>query len=295
MRRWVVLAAAVLTGVAPVATSPAAAQADAPDPVRAIKRQLRGEHGVRISETDRFHYGAKSTVSGSGTRITGRLRLAPSGPVAADLTWRGLPAPKAGKPAKPGEQTSHRMIRVGENTYDDAAHYPGGPVPEGKKWIRFPEKHRGSANRDMARDASLQPIDLYDTSLMKTLLKCSKRERVSGGLLYRGTLSRKELGRLSGGAFVDWASGRLVGAKSKGKVSWRLWTDRTGLPKRLLTTDTVGEGKNALVKRSDTRYTGWGSRLVITAPPADEVIDEADLLEYVRERNEPIPEDSGNT
>ncbi|MFF0311073.1 hypothetical protein ACFYSC_26900 [Streptosporangium sp. NPDC004379] len=74
---------------------------------------------------------------------------------------------------------------------------------------------------------------MIPTSLMKTLLKCSKRERVSGGLLYRGTLSRKELGRLS--------------------------------------------------------------RLVITAPPADEVIDESDLLEYVRERNEPIPEDSGNT
>ncbi|MEU6743973.1 hypothetical protein [Streptosporangium sandarakinum] len=294
MRRWVVLAVAVLAGSAPVTATPAVAQADAPDPARAIKRQLRSEHGVRISETDRFYFGAKSTTSGSGTRITGRLRLAPSGPVAADLTWRDLPAPKAGR-LPPGKQTSHRMIRVGGNTYDDAAHYPGGPVPEGKKWIRFPDAHRGRTNRDMARDASLQPIDLYDTSLMKTLLKCSKIERVSGGLLYRGTLSRKELGRLSKGAFIDWTSGRPVGAKSKGKVSWRLWTDRTGLPKRLVTADTVGEGKDPLVKRSDTRYTGWGSRPVITAPPADEVIDEADLLEYVRERNEPIPEDSGNT
>nr|BFE85245.1 hypothetical protein GCM10020093_078460 [Planobispora longispora] len=89
--------------------------------------------------------------------------------------------------------------------------------------------------------------------------------------------------------------GPPVGSKSKGKVSWQLWTGRDGLLKRLITADTVGEGRDPLVKRSDTRYTGWGFRLVIAAPPADEVIDEADLLEYVRELNEPIPPDAGNT
>nr|BFE85246.1 hypothetical protein GCM10020093_078470 [Planobispora longispora] len=75
----------------------------APDPAHAIKRQLRSEHGVRISETNRYFFGRKSAVSGSGTRINGRLQLAPSGPAAADFTWRTLPrrAARGSRPRSP--------------------------------------------------------------------------------------------------------------------------------------------------------------------------------------------------
>ncbi|GIH75108.1 hypothetical protein [Planobispora longispora] len=293
MRRWAALAITVLIASVPVAAGPATAQTGPPDPAHAIKRQLRSEHGVRISETNRYFFGRKSAVSGSGTRINGRLQLAPSGPAAADFTWRTLPPPGGkGLPSKKSE--SYRVIRVGADVYDDSDQYPG-PVPDGKKWIRFPNHHRGAAARDMARDASQQPIDVYTPSVLKAVLKCSTGKPVPGGFLYRGSMSYQEMRKISGGAFISWASGRPVGSKSKGKVSWQLWTGRDGLLKRLITADTVGEGRDPLVKRSDTRYTGWGFRLVIAAPPADEVIDEADLLEYVRELNEPIPPDAGNT
>ncbi|MBB2908841.1 hypothetical protein FHS43_000087 [Streptosporangium becharense] len=294
MRRRAALAIAVLIASVPVAPSPAtAAQAGVPDPVRALKRQLRNEHGVRISETNRYFFGEKSTVSGSGTRISGSLQLAPSGPVAADFTWWDLPRPRA-EAGPAGKPDPRRVIRVGDDVYDDGDHYPG-PVPDGKKWIRFPNKHRGRMGRDMARDASLQPIDVYDPSMLKGVLKRSTRKPVSGGFLYRGTMSYQELNKVSKDALINWTSGRPIGDKSKGKVSWQLSTDRDGLPKRLITTDTAGAGKDPLVKRSDTRYTDWGFQPVITAPPADEVIDEADLLEYIRTRNTPIPEDAGNT
>ncbi|MEV7908629.1 hypothetical protein, partial [Streptomyces anulatus] len=82
MRRWVALAVTVLIASVPVATSPAAAQAGAPDPASALRRQFRNEHGVRISETNRYFFSKKSTVSGGGIRIRGSLQFAASGPVA---------------------------------------------------------------------------------------------------------------------------------------------------------------------------------------------------------------------
>jgi hypothetical protein len=278
MRRWAAPAVAALIASVPVATSPAAAQASAPDPVRVIKRQFKTDHGVRISETTRFYYGKKSTVSGSGFRTSGTLQFGPSGPVAANFTWWSIPRSN-------GE---NRVIRVGKNVYDDSAHY-SGLVPDGRKWIHFPNNHRGSTGRDLAQDASLQPFNVYDGSLMKAVLKRSMSKPVSGGFLYRGTMTYKEL--VSRGTFINWTSGKPITGKTKGKVSWQLWTGRDGLPKRLITADSVG----GLVKRSDTRYTGWGIRVVITAPPADEVIDEDDVKAYNRDRNTPAPQDENNT
>lgn len=293
MRRWAAPAVAVLIASVSAVTSPASAQAGAPDPARALKQQFRNEHGVRISETTRYFFGKKSTVSGNGTRISGRLQFAPSGPVAADFTWWDLSWPKGkGLPSK--KSAPYRVIRVGKDVYDSANWYPG-PVPDGKKWVRLPNEHRGRMNRDMARAASLQPINMYDSSMMKAVLKRSVSKPVSGGFLYRGTMSYQELSRVSKSTLAAWTSGRPINKKSKGKVSWQLWADRDGLPKRLITTDTAGGGKEPLVKRSDTRYTDWGFHLVITAPSADEVIDEDDLLEYARMQNMPIPPDAGNT
>lgn len=293
MRRWVTLAVAVLIASVPIATSPAAAQASAPDPARALKRQLRNEHGVRIAETNRYFYGGKSKISGSGIRISGGLQLAPTGPAAADFTWWDLPLPKV-EGVPPKKPDPYHVIRVGEDVYDDADQYPG-PVPDGRKWIRFPNNHRGRMARDMAQDASLQPINVYDPSMMKAVLKRSTSKPVSGGFVYRGTMSYQELNKVSKGHFSNWSSGKRIDEKSKGKISWQLWADRDGVLKRLITADTVGEGKDPLVKRSDTRYTDWGFDLVIAAPPAGEVIDEEDLLEYSRMQNTPVPADEKNT
>ncbi|ADG86860.1 hypothetical protein TBS_18670 [Thermobispora bispora] len=289
-RRWAALAVTVLI-TSMITVNPATAQADAPRPVRAVKRLLRAKHGVRVVETTRYFLDEWSKTFGNGVRIRGVLQLGPSGPVAVRFTWWDLPRKADSTAAKPD---AHRVIRLGKDVYVGRDQYPG-PVPAGKKWIRFPKNHLGAMNRDMAQDAGLQPINVYDPSMLTAVLKRSTSTRVSGGFLYRGTMSYRELSKISKNAIVSWTTGRPIGKKSKGTIAWRLWTDRTGLPTRLITTDTAGEGKKALVKRSDTRYTGWGFHLVVTAPPADEVIDEADLLAYVRRQNEPIPPDDKNT
>ncbi|MET8993423.1 hypothetical protein ABZW49_48950 [Nonomuraea wenchangensis] len=265
-RRWAVLTVAVL-----VASTPVPAQADT-DPAGALKQHLRAGHGVRVSETTRITLGKRP----SETRISGRLRLASAGPAAAQFTWWTVP-----------RKETYRVIRVGSTVYDGANAHPG-PIPDGKKWIRFPNKHRGVMARDMAADASQQPINVYDPSTLKAVLKRSTRKP---GFLYQGTMSYQDLDKITKSPLFHWTSGRPIGPKSRGKITWKLWTGRDGTLKRLLTTDTEA----TLVKRTDTRYSAWGSRVVITAPPADEVIDEADLLEHIRNENEPIPEDEGNT
>ncbi len=193
-------------------------------------------------------------------RIRGSVQLSPSGAVATDFTWREIPEPGAEKPA------SHRVIRVGKDVYNDRGQYRG-PVPDGKKWIR--RDLSAGLTRYMAPTASLQPFNVYDPSILKAVLKRSTTTPVSGGFLYRGTISYKELSKVSKGAAP-------VDKKGKGTISWRLWADRGGLLTRLYTTDALGAGKDSLLG-VDTRYTDWGFRLVIAAPPADEVIDEKDL------------------
>ncbi|MFD2356642.1 hypothetical protein ACFSTC_56395 [Nonomuraea ferruginea] len=158
MRRWTALATAVLIASLPFATSPAAAQAGAPDPARALKRQLVNKQGVRISETSRYFFGGKSTVSGNGTRIKGRLRLAPSGPAAADYTWWDLPSAKTKK--KP---ELHRVIRVGADVYVDAEPVsradPGGqgvdPIPLEAQGEHGPGHGSG---REPAADQRVRPV-----------------------------------------------------------------------------------------------------------------------------------------
>jgi hypothetical protein len=272
MRRWPALAVAVLITSASVATAPAAtAQGGPPEPVDALKRQFRKEHGVRTSETARVFFGAKSK---SAFRISGTVQFGPSGAVAVELTWRDVPDPGTGTGGEQSEKPApYRVIRVGKDVYYDVAQYPG-PVPDGKKWIR--RNRAAGMTRYLAPTASLQPVDVYDPSVLRAVLKRSRSAPVSGGRLYRGTMSHKEMGGVTKGHYVDPFSG-LSAKKSKGKISWRLWTGRDGLVTRLVTTDTLGEAKTSVFARTDTRYTGWGCRVVITAPPADEVIEQDDL------------------
>ncbi|WP_433418006.1 hypothetical protein ACQP1V_01365 [Microtetraspora malaysiensis] len=261
LNRWVVLTAAVLVTAVPVAAGPAAAQADRPDPARALKRQLKNEHGVRTSETARVIFSKKSE---GGFRIKGSVQLGSSGAVATDFTWRDIPKPGAEKAA------SHRVIRVGKDVYYDSGQ-DSGAIPDGKTWTR--RNLSAGLTRYIAPTASLQPFNVYDPSMLKAVLTRSTTTPVSGGFLYRGTISYKELSKISTGGYINRFTGTPVNKKSKGTISWRLWADRGGLLKRLYTTDALGAGKDPAIMRVDTRYTGWGFHLVIAAPPADEVMD----------------------
>lgn len=259
MTRTFALAATVaLASVTAIAQPAAAVTAD---PVKAIERQLSRGKGVRISETVRHSYGPSRT---SGTRITGRVRLARTGPAAVAVTWRDVP----------GDDPAHSAIRIGPVVYCDAAQYPI-PVPEGAAWVRH--THRAGHCGTMAVRAGLQPIDVYDPAMLRAVLRRSTRTAVRGGYRYQGAISYRELSRIVPKSYRNPATNARVTAASKGELAWRLFTGRDGLPTRLITTSTQGSGRSAVVMRVDTRYSGWGRPVTITAPPAAGTVDQDDL------------------
>lgn len=249
MRRWLALAAATLiTSVA--AAVPAAAQTGPPDPAQAVKRQLRAEHGVQIAEISRTIF--KDALP-TRVRVNSRLQLGPAGPVAADATMQWVLDPKSRKMAETNElladlESPVQMTVVGGYLYAFGLYL----LPAGKAWARLARP--GPVAKDAREAASQQTtVNVFDPATLKTLLKGAMVKPVSGGFFYQGTLA-------------------------KPKVSWSLWTDATGLPKRLLTNKHVtGKNRLAKIERVDTRYTDWGMSLVVVPPPADEVIDYEDL------------------
>jgi hypothetical protein len=57
--------------------------------------------------------------------------------------------------------------------------------------------------------------------------------------------------------------------------------DGKGLVTRLVTDGAFDD------YASDTRYTGWGSKVTVTAPPADQIIDE-DHVDYSTKPETPL-------
>ncbi|GAA4939426.1 hypothetical protein HD597_009106 [Nonomuraea thailandensis] len=245
------VAAATLLGAAP-------AQAAAPDPVRAVKRQLVVGHGVKISETVSAQVKGKKDVY---FQTAGTFGFGTSGVVAADLTLRTTLI--SDKP------TSMRLLMVGKRAYmrSDAIQ---DHLPEGKTWVRMEDD-------ESLRTPSSQPVDLFRPPQLKGLL--SYAESVRNGVR-RGTVTGKQGYRIS--------EGRVTGT-----FDFRLSTDSTGLPTRLHT--TTQDFDSGPLEHVDTRYSAWGHSVTITDPPDHEVVglDElASSLEWELEEYLEIADDA---
>ncbi|MFF5204871.1 hypothetical protein [Streptosporangium sp. NPDC000396] len=293
MRRWGALAAAVLTVSVPAAAVPAAAQAGPPDPVRVLTSQLRPERGVQISEVARTVFDKTPTMF----RANGRLQLGPSGPVAFDATWQQVPDPKTRREVESGVDRSlaSRMYDPYDITVVQGSIYVSGSIydgalPEGKTWVRAELPREFKVNPvTISHLASRQAINVFEPTVLKTLLKGSTGKPVSGGFLYQGTVNYAELYKVYKSIYADALRGRRADGKELGKrkIAWRLWTDGEGRLQRLVSTETTGRRELSMTSSIDTRYTGWGSQVVVVAPPADQVIDEKDLPRGVSMTPEP--------
>ncbi|WP_157519315.1 hypothetical protein [Herbidospora mongoliensis] len=258
MRRWLTLVVVAMLAGAVAVPATAVGQAAPPDPVRAVQKQLRHGHGVRLSELHVSSYGKEPLG-----RTRSQVQLSPSGPVAYDSFTHYLvlselmpDAPETAMHNSLAEMDWDDITHVGEVTY---LHALPGYLPDGKAWIRVkPDRFYDGA-------FSGQPIDVLDTRMLRTVLRGITGKAVSGGYAYQGVVTRGLLGTAKG----RWA---------KDKISWRLWTDAKGLPTRLRTTITM-HGNLDSGMTQDTRFRDWGFPLVVTAPPADQVIDERDLPE----------------
>ncbi|WP_157519982.1 hypothetical protein [Herbidospora daliensis] len=244
------MAALLAGGVA--APAAAVTQTRPPDPVRAVQKQLRQGHGVRISELTAMIDGTRSTAA---ARTRGRVQLSPKGPVAYDATIYSILVPESSWRTALGGADWDDTTHVGGVTY---THEPPGSLPDGKSWIRWDWKAPEVAV------FSDQAINVFDERVLRILLRGVTGKAVSGGYVYRGVVSHKRLGLPPTGDVKD-------------EIHWSLWTDATGLPTRLRTTDLVYGREPKMGHSYDTRFLDWGFPLVVTAPPADQVIDSADV------------------
>ncbi|TYB59908.1 hypothetical protein FXF51_33440 [Nonomuraea sp. PA05] len=216
------------------------AQAAAPDPVRAVKRQFVAGHGVKFSETVISESEGKKEVY---MRVTGTYGFGPSGVVAADLTLRMLASKKP---------STVRLLAVGRRVYmqtDDLRK----DAPEGVKWIRMEDVE------GRLRAPSNQPVDIFQLPQLKGLL--SHATSVRGGV-YRGTLTGKQ-------------GNQIKASSSTSGFDYRLSTGSTGLPTRLRI--AVKDPIFTYLTHVDTRYSAWGHAVTIVEPAEDEVAELDDL------------------
>ncbi|MFF0311035.1 hypothetical protein ACFYSC_26710 [Streptosporangium sp. NPDC004379] len=280
MRRWIVLTVAALIASVPVAAVPAAAQAGSPDPVQAVKRQFRDGHGVQLAEVTRV------VIDKTSIRIrnNARLQFGRSGPVAFDGTWQIVADPELTK-ALEGAESSFDFFTPSSVTAVDGKLYVSnstyGNLPESKEWVRT------KAPADL-KAVSSQTVNVFEPTVLKTMLKGAKREPASGGFLYRGTVSLGQLSKASPKSYPA-LPGELGREAAKRSISWRLWTNGDGLPQRMMSTETMRMGKKvSMTFRTDTRYTDWGMPVTVLAPPADKVLDEKDLkIDYLFDFSDP--------
>jgi len=276
MRRLVatLACAAAAVSLTSTLTAPAYAQAaskpGAKDPVSALKGQYVSGHGVTITQRTKFH-------GEIFARTNGIFQFDRSGIRAADVTNKlNVKASDLSDDTK-SLATPERTVKIGNTAYLSGGVYSEG-LPEGKTWVRMPH---GPAAGLFGMFG--QPINVAETSTVRYLLAHAAKARPGGTIggakttLYTGTTTHKQLTKVS-----RWAREMMfLGDKdtaAKTKIYWKLYIGTDQLARRIVSTYSAGTLLSTKLTFSvDTRYTGWGSKVSVKAPPSSEVIDSAAL------------------
>ncbi|MEU4232430.1 hypothetical protein AB0F17_49730 [Nonomuraea sp. NPDC026600] len=260
--------AATLITAGPAQAAPAAAK----DPVAAVKKQFVAGKGVKFSERSTAIQGGRRDII---TRRTGSYQFSNSGVAASDIVGKFNVKALGPAPAEDDEDakafkalsTPERTITVGKTSYMSGGFW-SQVLPEGKTWLKVP-----NAPFSGLTGVYGQPLNLTEAATIKTLIKGAKAAK--GG--YAGKITVGELRRIS----PSFRGNLLLGTPSKKTakvaISWKLTVDANGLPSRLVSTFSlaalgVGAPESAGLS-VETLYSGWGSAVKITAPPADQVTD----------------------
>ncbi|GAA3420179.1 hypothetical protein [Streptosporangium vulgare] len=242
-----------------VAVTPA--QAAPADPVAALKSRFAAGKGVKFTDVTTLLAFEGNT---SFLKRTGSFQFGKAGIVASDTSARrtvaeaDMPINMIWRLTKP-----ERTIRIGTTSY-----YSGGPwaPSKGKTWI----KHPNGMNAGFTGWYG-QLVNVAEPATLKALIAKGKRT----GLTYSGAISFGALEKIS-----PWmrnvSLSRLSGNDKTAVLRFTLTLGADRLPRRLVTvypgsthvSAAVGEDRRLSV---ETRYTGWGSRVTVKAPPAGKV------------------------
>ncbi|WP_345557732.1 hypothetical protein [Nonomuraea rosea] len=234
-----------------VAATPA--QAQAADPLQALKAKLGAGKGVKFTDVTSLLQDSEKTTF---LRRTGKAQFGKSGIVASDIS-ADVRSHTGGIFDYMQNVTSGRTIWMGKKSYSTAPFFSA--VPEGKKWVREPIATTGGWTGTYS-----QLVNPAEPATLKVLLKGKKQ-----GRSYSGKLTYAALEKVS-----PWFRASLpLGRGDKTVLEYELTLGPDNLPRRLVTAHlaashvaenvAVGDGKIS----TETRYTGWGAKVRISAPP----------------------------
>jgi hypothetical protein len=259
-------AATLISAVPAQAAAPQAAAA-APGPVAAIKKQFTPGKGVRFIDRATLINGKMHSIA---ARRTGTYLFGGSSVVASDIS--GNFNYKKSDFADVGDSdivkaltTPEHIVSIGKVTYLSGSIW-GIFLPEDKTWFKLAAGYPG-----LIGSLYGQPVNITERGTLGGLLKTGKP--VKGG--YAGTITEGALQKLSPQYKSAFMTSKPTSAMLKTKISWRLSVDAKGLPTRLVSTFPMKALDATAPKSSsisvDTRYTGWGDKVKIKAPSADQV------------------------
>ncbi|WP_062437012.1 hypothetical protein [Herbidospora daliensis] len=244
----VVSAAALLLVAAP-------AQAAAPkDPVKAVRAMLLPGKGVTFTDvTDlvTLDDGGVAVQRRTGALMFGRGKIAASDITA---TWEKGPLGDS--------HNDGRTIRIGTVVYSSGGEFKG-KLPKGKRWFK-------QAKNGMTGDANgwfSQVVNVAEPATLAALVKAGKRS----GNNYSGTITFARLAKVS-----PWFKATLPIRWDKTVLTYKLTVGGNGLPQKLATSfpatgiwdSPSWEGRTF---KTETRYRGWGGKVSIKAPAANQV------------------------
>src|SRR5690606_14529085 len=240
-----------------VVSSPVQAAAESPvrNPVAALKAQLKTGKGVRFTDASAF---VGSINNDPLVRRTGVVRLGKKGIAASDVRGRFASPLFDGHTTKP-----ERTIVIGEDSWRSGG-ILAESLPKGKTWYKSPSMF----NAGTASSWFGQLVSPLEPTTLAELVKRGKRS----GSSYKGTITFDRLWDIS-----PWFRGTMgLPRTSDAAVTYTLKVDRKGLPSRL-TTSWLATGlanvptwtEKTVV--TETRYTGWGSKVSIKPPPKNKV------------------------
>lgn len=262
----------------------AGVQTGTADPASAVRKQFRAGHGVKISERYTVTADGKPILS---ERLKGVVQFGTSGVVASDVTIEKLicldPAETVEKWISFDNQVRgevlekpERRIRVRGTPYSTGGTI-GATAPADRPWVRL------SPESPLLSPSNQHDITIFEPKTLRRLLSTATRKGPGGTVdgarttHYQGTITRAELYRISPSFRAESFGTPPRGALAKATVNWRIWIDGKGLPRRLLTWHSIKAANETQHHRVDTRYSEWGTRVTVKAPPADRVIDIRDL------------------
>ncbi|MFF4416590.1 hypothetical protein ACFYY8_29045 [Streptosporangium sp. NPDC001559] len=214
-----------------------------------MRKLMTPGNGVTVSARWKFWLSDRPATTTVVLHTTGVLAFGKGRVVAADVTrlFAG------------GRKVRFRV--VGGRTYASGGAW-SDMLPQGKTWAR------SSILDYQPYEFSEQNINVFEPATLREILESARSDRGTATTRYSGSITVKALCAVSPSCRSEY------GKKVDADISWQLWANEKGQVVRLFTKWVPAKkAKNPIngTTEIDTSYSGWGNRVSVSVPPANQV------------------------